>query len=130
MKTHDFSALIGAEFEDRGRGPWRFDCWGLVMGVRALAGKHTPDYEGSFRDQGAAASRLSEGKHLQLFIPISRPQIFDIVEFKPLDGYLHFGVMINDCAFLEIRDDGAGARMSRIDNDMNRRLIAGFWRDR
>jgi hypothetical protein len=127
----DFTQLIGAQFGDRGRGPWLFDCWGIVFAVRALAGKWTPDYDVSFTDQDGVARCVKNTKDQGIFMKVhGRPQALDIVEFKPIDRRLHFGVMINNSIFLDIRDDGAGVKPNRADNFWMKHLIAGFWRDR
>lgn len=124
----NFLALIGAGFEDRGRGPRRFDCWGLVMAVRALGGLHTPDYDASYRDMQGAAACADDEKRRNRFFQVGQPRVYDIVEFKPVEGNLHFGVMIDFHQFLEITNDGAGVRPGHIWTPINRQRISRYWR--
>lgn len=120
--------LIQKPFAPRGRGPAAFDCWGLVIWVRALGGKATPDYAVHHADAAGVAACAGAAKDAGAFSPVERPKVFDVVEFKPVDGFLHFGVMIDRKTFLDVTDDGAGVKPNRIDNPWMEDRIAAFWR--
>lgn len=132
LQPADLEALIGRPFRDGGRGPEAFDCWGLVIRVRGLGGLATPDYDCSFRQPAEVSAAARQAKAERLFMPVPEgaARACDIVEYKPVDGHLHFGVMIDGVSFLEIVDDGAGVRLNRLDNTWTRAFIAGVWRDR
>ena len=45
MVQCDVEKYVGKPFEDRGRGPDSFDCWGLVKAIFQERGIDIPDYE-------------------------------------------------------------------------------------
>lgn len=127
----DYKDLIGKPFKDIGRGPDFYDCWGIVLFLYSKAGIVLADYKDSFcsyKDEKGA--ELEFNKYFYLFEKIEqniKPEGYDIVLWKQIEGELHFGVVLDNYYFLHTSEK-YGVRKNRYDHPFLRKLIAGFYR--
>jgi hypothetical protein len=122
----DYSSLVGVPWVKKGRSVSGMDCLGLVIAVRQLVGKKTPDYiyddivpeeiDRDFREFG--------------FVSLERPRPFCLVTFIDEPPYSsHLGVVLEDCStFLHSRSRGQGKSVvERLEHPLWKRRRTGFW---
>lgn len=119
--------LIGKPFQDGGRGPETFDCWGLCLEVFRREGVMLRDYrlccydaEGfdrNFRDELPRWNRYQWPD-----IPV--PAVITIRFNEPVVN--HVGVYIGDMKFLHTREK-TGVVVERIDAPYWKHRIEGFY---
>lgn len=119
---------IGAEFEDRGRGP-RYDCWGLVRAVLAAEfGKLLPSFDDEYRDttdSGAIARIITaELAHWQR---VTERRVGDVVLFRLRGKRLHIGILVSPTAMLHCMR-GVNACIERIDTPVWSPVLEGVYR--
>lgn len=122
----DYSHLIGIPWKKGGRDSTGMDCLGVVIALRKLVGKNTPDYvyneivpeeiDRDFRDFG--------------FIELDRPQPYCLVTF--IDEYpysSHMGVVLENCSmFLHSRSRGSKKSViERLEHPIWKKRRTGFW---
>lgn len=96
--------LVGKPFEDGGRGPDAFDCWGLVrFAYHQFLDIDLVDYNIS-----AYSSSMVDHKircHRKEWQRVEVPKPFDVVlmSLDPLDGRFitHAGFCLNACQFMQ-----------------------------
>lgn len=129
----DLNDLIGKQFENHGRGPDAFDCWGLAMEVMRRGGRQLPDYlvdADATGDINAKYSSLlfSCMSGVGCWHELKGPEPMAIVAIKNRPGLVtHIGVCL---------DNGRVIHISRKSNVMIEQLssirlknrIAGFYR--
>jgi cell wall-associated NlpC family hydrolase len=120
------SVLIGAPFEDLGRGPKAYDCYGIVLAGAKLLGLDLPDY-------GSVAAHLSQeiSKMAEERKPLferTPPTPGAIVAFTTRTPMVidHFGLVIDDYNFLHTTR-GTGGQICSLDNPMWKSFIEGFY---
>jgi cell wall-associated NlpC family hydrolase len=119
--------LVGAPFEDRGRGPGGYDCWGLVCEAYRREGISLPDYTLCCHDAEGFHGFFEEElprwtRHEPPDIPV--PAVVTIRLNSPL--VRHVGVYIGGGRFLHTREK-TGAVIERIDAPQWRHRIEGFY---
>lgn len=126
--TFEYQDLIGKPFQDLGRGPDAYDCWGVVLEVSKRLGNNVPDYGVSHEDQDLVMGtyRAVQEDYLRLS---KTDELLpgDILIYKRLDSGLHFGIMV-DCYHFIHSSDGIGVQRNRIDHPLVRQLIEGAYR--
>lgn len=55
----EFSAFVGLPWQDKGRGPDGYDCWGLFLAVFRAAGIELPSYADDYSTAMDRAERAS-----------------------------------------------------------------------
>lgn len=104
---------IGLPFKDGGRGPYEFDCWGLVRDVyMGQLGIALPSYgEISARDLARIARTMEAGKDDGWRIPpVPRP--LDVVLMRSGQGgarVVHVGVMVDSHRLMHVEVAAATA---------------------
>ncbi len=90
---------VGVPFEDGGRGPDSYDCWGLVRAVYANElGIDLPSYgEISAREMARVARMMKVGADEERWRPVERPRALDVVLMRHprASRVAHVGVMID-----------------------------------
>lgn len=119
---------VGLAFEDRGRGPAAFDCWGLARAViHARFGVLLPswdEYE-STDDVSQMAQAVARAKFV--LRPIGQPSEGDLVLLRAQGRPTHVGVLAGDGWFLHTLR-GVGSAVERLDSLAWSRRVEGFYR--
>lgn len=119
--------LIGKEFELGGRGPIKFDCWGLCLEVGKRVGilypeEFTPDNT----EQQDESIRKGIDKD---FERIDKPEPYCIVTFKIKPVFVdHCGIVLPDCRKFLHTMAGHHVSVNRLDHKILSRKIEGFYR--
>ncbi len=104
---------VGLPFEDGGRGPYSFDCWGLVREIYAdRLGVALPSYgEISARDLARIARTMGGAKD-DGWQAINVPRALDVVLMRSGRGgscVVHVGVMVDGRRVLHVEAAAATA---------------------
>lgn len=95
LDKFDITDLLGKEYELDGRGPDRFDCWGLCVEVGKRAGINFIDGERP-EDNALKLQAFEKGKE-DCFVQIEKPKPFCIVLFRmPPPIIWHTGIVLPD----------------------------------
>jgi cell wall-associated NlpC family hydrolase len=124
-----YADLIGASFEDYGRGP-AYDCYGLWIEVRKRLGLPAPDF-GSIAIglTQAIADKLEAHRRLFLQREDREEQPGDLVLIRSdKDPRLcsHIGVVVERGKFLQACDS-IGVHRSQLRNPLWKRLVEGVY---
>ena len=121
-----FSDLLGKEFEYNGRGPNKFDCYGVCVEVYKRIGKTLLDYEAS-DDFKENEKSFNFGK--KDFTKLDGPEPFCLVLLVVYKPYVsHIGVVLEDCRrFIHIFRK-CNVCIEYLDSDRWKNRIDGFWR--
>lgn len=119
----DYAALIGAPFEYGGRGPEKFDCYGLVMHIfKQNHDCEIPDFRSSI-DQAINTAKFSIG--LQNWRVVPR-EPGTAVLFRIGKYISHCGYMIDDLQMIHTWQDSGGVVIERLRAWQQRTV--GFYR--
>lgn len=108
-----WSEYVGLPFQDGGRGPQAYDCWGLVVRVyQDRLGIALPSYgEISARDLARIARAMEAGKDDGWQV-IETPQALDVALMRSGRGgqrVVHVGVMVDARRVLHVEEAAAAA---------------------
>lgn len=126
---------IGKPFEDGGRGPESYDCWGLVVAVcRDHLGLELPSYgEVSARDLARSARLFEAGAaDEEEWDAVTTPRAGDVVLMRSAQGgrrIVHVGVMADSRRVLHCEEGAGVVLVPRADYTVAGRII-GFRRHR
>lgn len=120
MVTHD--DLIGAEFEYGGRGPDRYDCFGLLKEMYRRQGVIIPE-QISTDDEGQNQARILLNASTQWQKTTQRPGVAVLFRLGRL--ICHVGFVLDDRYFLHAWEKTGGVTREKL-SDWTRR-IAGFY---
>lgn len=129
----DVSPYIGKPFEDGGRGPDAFDCWGVIVSVyRDCFGIALPTYgEISARDLARSARLFEAGAADESeWQYVSAPQAGDVVLMRSARGgrrIVHVGVMADSRRVLHCEEGAGVVLVPREDYTIAGRIV-GFRR--
>jgi len=119
---------IGRPFEDRGRGPRAFDCWGLVRAVleeqRGVELPRWDDYE-TTSDQARLAAVVVKAR--PRFVRVELPEVCDLVLFRMLGSPSHVGVCVGGTWFLHVME-GVNSALERWSAPAWSARVEGFYR--
>lgn len=120
---------IGKPFEDHGRGPDAFDCWGLVKHVLEthLGLFGLPDFSAQYhstRDSAIPALFDGEQRH---WPAVDEPQIGDVVVMRTSGRLWHVGVVVAPNRMLHVAR-GMDACLDYLDSPRWRGRIESFRR--
>lgn len=126
-KKLQYVDLLGKEFEYGGRGPDKYDCYGLVMEVRNRVGLPTPDEYFSCKDPIVISSNYDDAI-TKYFIRLTNPQPYCFVGFIIRPPYMtHIGVVLpNLYQFIHILPKVRVA-IERLDAICWKHRIVGFY---
>jgi cell wall-associated NlpC family hydrolase len=128
--------LIGKSFQYGGRGPFEYDCYGLVMEIYKRRGMELPDFGSSpsaswihrvIMEQTQCGVRNAECG--VKFIQITNPEPFCLVTFMIRPPYTsHVGVVLeNGYQFIHIMAK-LEVTIERLDGMQWKRRITGFFK--
>lgn len=118
----DFSDLIGVPFEYGGRGPDKFDCYGLVMECARRDGVTLPDF-GFASDQALVAAMM--GATMPQWEAVEQ-QAGAVVLFRVGRFVSHVGYLITPHHMIHSWEQAGGASIARLD-DWKQRIV-GFYK--
>lgn len=124
--------LVGLRFEDGGRGPDAYDCWGLVREVYQQCGIELPNYPISCQDAAAIAAAVNAERRLDLVRPVWRQvpaaQPLAVVVFcVRIDRFpTHLGVCIDAATALHTMRS-SGACLLKLDSTFWAQRIVGYY---
>lgn len=128
--------FIGLPFRDHGRDRDGCDCWGGVrLVLRELRGIVLPDYGGGYHgtmDCDGIGVAIRDGL-VRDFVPVARPQAFDLVIFNLAGKPWHVGLVVAPWRFLhwpQPDDNGndGSSRIARYTDRIWARRVEGFYR--
>lgn len=120
--------LIGKPFENGGRGPDKYDCWGLCCEVYRIYGLKIPDYQVYCYDSEKFNELFIEESPswVKYFYPEDAP-IPSIVAFRVSSRYVnHAGIYIGNGKFLHTREK-TGVVIERLDAPQWRHRLEGLY---
>jgi len=123
-----FRDLIGKPYEDLGRGPDSYDCWGVVIEVGKRLGIEIPDYQMIPKNFAEVVDKYKEVEKDYRLVPMGLQRAGDIVMYKRYGGGLHFGVMIDERTMLHSSQSLLGIHAVRLDHPILTRLVKGIYR--
>jgi len=125
-----FGDLIGKPFQENGRGPASYDCYGLVIEVMRRFGIYLPDYNllcsgHDPKDIEAAVEAASAE-----WEKIDGPEIGSLVTIAyPFPGSVsHVGVVIDMDRFIHARQATGGVSIDRLSSAAWNKRIRGYYR--
>lgn len=99
---------IGLPFQDGGRGPLSFDCWGLVRDIYARElGILLPSYGEISAKDLVRVAREMDGPGQAGWIEVATPAPFDVVLMRAPTGrraVVHVGVMIDADRLIHVEE--------------------------
>jgi cell wall-associated NlpC family hydrolase len=121
----NFDDLIGLPFADGGRGPNKYDCWGLVREVYRRFGVNLPDYPISAWDTVKIGDKMAQEKRAWLEVkkPLPIPALV-VIQMTCGSWANHVGVYIGENRFIHAYAK-TGIVIDRIKNWQS--SIAGFY---
>ena len=125
FKQIDYTDLLGKEFEYGGRGPDKYDCYGLCMEIYKRLGKPLPEFH-SESEPSLIHEIVMQGKKLFKEIPEPEPYCLAVFTLKP--PYVsHIGVVLNPPYFIHILRK-AKVCVERLDSYIWAKRVKGFYR--
>lgn len=110
MQFEQYVDLLGVPFERGGRGPDRYDCYGLVIELYRRQGVNLPDFESPGTLEKIEQLLDDESKKWRK-VPAMTPN--SVIHFR-VDTYgAHVGVMLDGDRFIHTTD-GTGVTTDRI----------------
>ena len=123
-----YDDLIGKAFEENGRGPETYDCYGVAIEINRRAGKTIPDYA-LLVDHALAVIQEKISEHKHEFVKVSEPEPGDIVLIRSEPGAGdHFGVIVERGAFLHTSSKAGHVHKVRLDHPFYKDRIEGIYR--
>lgn len=121
--------FVGLPFEDRGRGPEAFDCWGLCRAVLAdRLGVELPAYgEISAADLMRRAQAMTAEAARERWVPVDRPRALDVAVMGSARAVTHVGVMIDARRVLHT-EAACGSVVVPLSHPQMRGRVRGFRR--
>ena len=120
-------SLVGVPFEDGGRGPDSFDCWGLVREVYHRYGIELPDYDIGCYDILNVMAEMEHNRPLWIEHKPPDLPIPCVAAFRVSATMInHVGIYIGDGRFLHTREK-AGAVIESLESPVWRHRIWGFY---
>lgn len=118
-----WSNLIGVPYEEGGRGPMSYDCYGIVMEYYRRRGIIIPDYHslGSSEEKNAEVLNAMDNGWRE----VPEPEIHSVVLFK-VHRAPHIGVIVKEGWFLHV-GDGHNAVLQSLNHPLWVKRIVGFY---
>ena len=108
-----FDDLIGKRYEDNGRGPNGYDCYGLCLEVCRRLKIRLPELDGILEHE---------------FFKIETPMAGDLALITTVDGR-HVGVMEDNVSMMQVVSTGnRGVHRIKINHPWIKERVEGFYR--
>lgn len=122
-----FNDLIGKLFEDGGRGPDGFDCWGLSIEVFRRYGIALPDYKICCEDASRIDGQIKDAqpRWTKFDGPLPVPCLV-VMRFNSPVFCNHTGVYIGEGKFIHTRER-IGVNIDSIESPAWKHRIEGFY---
>lgn len=125
-----FKKYIGKGYAHGGRGPERFDCWGLLLAVYRDLGIALWDLQGDYGPSEKWGHSHFIENYFRDWDPIDDPKPHDGVLFKNSFGIpVHAGVIVDEYHFIHAQRR-TGVILSRLWSRDWLNRIEGFYRVR
>ena len=122
MATANFDDLIGVPFAYDGRGPEKYDCYGLVMELSRRDGIILPDF---IHSSDMALNAATVGVVLPQWEQIEKcPGAIALIRIGKYVA--HVGYVIDDNRMIHTWEESGGVTIQRLDAWQHR--IVGFYR--
>jgi cell wall-associated NlpC family hydrolase len=106
----EYVDLLSKQFAYGGRGPDKYDCYGLVMEMYKRRGVIIPDY-GSPTDQKQIHLLMDQKKQVWRNSEIKKNTV---LLFRVLNYNSHVGYLVSDTHFIHTRDNKLGIVVNHI----------------
>lgn len=124
------SKYVGLPFEQHGRGPDTFDCWGLARWVLLQEYNiHVPSYAENYEavfKHDEVAKAVMDGLSVN-WNRVDKPQTGDLVIFNIFGKPVHVALVLDKIHFLHCPEDDM-SRIERLNNRFWERRVEGFYR--
>lgn len=120
LSVNDVAGLVGKGFAYGGRGPDKFDCYGLVMELFRREGREVPDYDSPDQLDDIAALI---GKEMKVWHRVEKAPGTCVVFALPRG--LHCGYMLPGDRFIHAWEHTGGVTFERMSMWKNR--VLGFY---
>lgn len=122
---------IGLEFESKGRGPDKFDCWGLVMVIyqqqfEITLPSYVDKYSSASNEKDLGPLILNE-KMNWIEVRLGSEKVGDVLVIRMKKEPMHVGVILSQYHFVHIHS-GIGSVVQRYDSIMWEKRIIGIYR--
>jgi hypothetical protein len=118
-----YGDMVGRPFRRGGRGPYTYDCWGVLQAILRRLGNHPTDFP---TEPALMASALEDE-----WVEIKREMVLpgDGVLMRSFDPeYVwHIGVAVDPWRMLHVRES-VGVCVEAFDSTLYKRRIVGFYR--
>ena len=121
-----YDDLIGKPYQDGGRGPDAYDCWGLAIEIHRRFGIDLPDFDISAKACEQIHNKIIDQSYLNSWQEIEAPKMPCLILFKAHPRFVqHVGTFIGYGRFLHIREYGVA--IERVLSPLWNKRIRGFW---
>jgi cell wall-associated NlpC family hydrolase len=120
--------LLGKEFEWGGRGPEKFDCYGLCIELSRRLNINIPD--SIWSEEPEEIDNIIENARHTGCIKVEKPNVGDLIGFMlrpPFISHIGFIVNTNPVEFLHITK-GTRVSRERLDSLVWNKKFAGYYR--
>ena len=129
----DVSKYIGLRFEEHGRGPEGYDCWGLVrLFYEQEYGLPLPTYTGQYQDTSDSIGihgLIAGGRHSKYWEEVNIPETGDVALLR-VDNYpKHVGIYLAGGNMLHITK-GIDSCIEALKNPRWENRIVAYYRYR
>ncbi len=124
---------IGLEFESRGRGPKKFDCWGLVRYIyyrqfNIILPSYVDKYTDAGNEKDVSNLILMDNERLNwINIVIGLEKVGDLILLRMKREPTHIGLVLTKSTFLHIHT-GIGSVVQMYNEVRWEKRVIGFYR--
>lgn len=122
----EYADMIGKPFEEFGRGPDAYDCYGVCIELSRRGGHPIPDY-GSVPCSAAEEIDAKIRAHFHLTTKVTMPEPLDLVLLTGEDGPTHLGIFVENLHYLTTTKKTGVIRVN-VNHHIWKHLMRGFFR--
>ncbi len=125
------SNYIGLDFESKGRGPDKFDCWGLVMSIyykqfNIILPSYIDKYTDAGNEKDLGKLILSE-KSNWIEVALGFEVLGDVIVLRMKREPMHVGLILARYSFIHVHS-GIGSVVQRYDGVVWENRVIGIYR--
>lgn len=117
--------LVGKQFQDGGRGPDVYDCWGLAADVFRRCGTDLPDYKISCDASPEVSAQMSAERPNWQRCDVVKP-VPSLIVFSDRGLCAHCGVYIGNGRFIHAHERN-GVEIVSVNHPFWKNRIEGFY---
>jgi len=125
LSPRTYADLIGRQFKAGGRGPYHYDCYGLVREVLRRNGQEIPDYPSS-GDAGRNVALILAAMEAGWQESGTIPGALILFRMDRRDG-THIGLLLGGGRFIHVMEKIAVA-IERVNSPLWDRRVMGFYK--